>query len=159
MEWIKLFSRKWLYGSGRNMTPEKRGVWADLLALAAESKFRDGSLRFDTDQPMPRDYIAAILRIDKQLLDVCLTAFQADVNMDNGKGRIELWEDGTIYLTNFAEYQEGGKKKQEEPPQTNLTGEYVPPNDELEDKSEAEIHYYTANGYWPKDAYKHRRLR
>jgi len=105
MEWIKLYTGKWLYGSGRTMPAEKRGVWMDLLALAAETKFRDGTLRFDVGQPMPRDYIASILRLDRVVLDDSLTVFQTDINADDGKPRITVWDDGTIELTNFARYQ------------------------------------------------------
>lgn len=110
MEWMKLFTAKWLYGSGRNMTPEKRGVWVDLLALAAESKLRDGILRFDIGQPMPRDYICAILRIDKELLDICINCFVRDLNADDGQGRIKIWDDGTIQITNWDKFQDNSDK-------------------------------------------------
>lgn len=114
MEWIKFYTGKWLYGSGRVMTPEKRGVWADLLALAGETKFRDGSLRFEVDCPMPRDYIAGVLKIDKGLLDTCIEAFKADINLDDGTPRIQIWDDGTIFLTKFLELQ--GKPSDNEKP-------------------------------------------
>ena len=103
--WLKLWSSKWLYGSGRTMTAEKRGVWIDLLALANEVKFRDGTLRFEVDRPMTRDYIANILQIDRHLLDACLVAFQADINTDDGNPRVKVWEDDTIELTNWDKYQ------------------------------------------------------
>ena len=109
--WIKFFTAKWLYGSGRTMTAEKRGVWADLLALAAETKLRDGTLRFDVGQPMPRDYISNILLLDRETLDACLTAFQGDLNTEDGQARVKVWEDGTIELTNFLRLQEGDKGK------------------------------------------------
>lgn len=106
MDWIKLYTGKWLYGSGRTMTAEQRGVWADLLALAGETKFRDGTLRFDTDKPIPRSYISSLLRISLELLDTCLDIFSKDLNSDDGKPRISIWEDGTIELTNFERFQE-----------------------------------------------------
>jgi len=105
MEWIKFYTGKWLYGSGRTMSADKRGVWADLLALAAETKFRDGTLRFDVGQPMPRSYIASVLRISSELLDASLEAFIHDINTDDGNPRISISEDGTIVLNNFQRYQ------------------------------------------------------
>ena len=105
MDWLKLYTAKWLYGSGRTMTAEKRGIWADLLALAAETKFRDGSLRFDVNQPMPLTYIAGVLMLDMESLKAAIACFKADVNMDDGKARVEVWEDGTIMLNNFERYQ------------------------------------------------------
>jgi len=106
MDWIKLYTSKWLFGSGRMMTPEKRGVWADLMALSGETKLRDGTLRFDVGKPMSREYIANVLMLDRELLDACLDCFSKDINTDDGKPRIAIWEDGTIELTNFNKYQE-----------------------------------------------------
>lgn len=111
MEWIKLWTAKWLYGSGRTMTPEKRGIWADLLALAAETKFRDGTLRFDTNQPMDKTYICAILRLTSEEFDSALVAFKSDINTEDGNPRVKVWEDGTIELTNFTHYQEVPENK------------------------------------------------
>ena len=110
MEWIKLYTRKWLWGSGRNMTPDKRGVWVDLLALAAEAKMRDGTLRFDAGQPMSRQWIAGTLMLDPHFLDVCLVAFKADINTDDGQPRITIWEDGTIQITNWDKFQNKPEK-------------------------------------------------
>lgn len=108
--WLKLWSSKWLYGSGRMMTPEKRGIWIDLLALANEVKFRDGTLRFEVGRPMSRDYIANVLQIDRQALEISLVAFAADINVDDGEPRVKVWDDGTIQLTNWDKYQYPGEK-------------------------------------------------
>lgn len=105
MDWIKLYTQKWIWGSGRMMTPEKRGIWVDLLALAAESKFRDGTLRFEVGQPMPMRWIASTLMIDEDMLKAALEAFKADVNADDKLPRIQVWDDGTIQITNWDKYQ------------------------------------------------------
>jgi len=105
MDWLKLYTSKWLHGSGRMMTAEKRGIWMDLLALAAETKFRDGSLRFDVDLPMPLSYIAGTLMLSMEELESAIACFKADMNIDDGKARLEVWEDGTIMLNNFERYQ------------------------------------------------------
>lgn len=117
-DWIKLYTGKWLRGSGRTMTAEKRGIWADLLALAAETKFRDGTLRFEVGQPMSRDYICSVCLLTREQLDPAIVAFQADINADDGKPRVEIWEDGTIKLNNFERYQavpDGKGKHKKEP--------------------------------------------
>lgn len=105
MDWIKLYTGRWLYGSGRAMTAEKRGVWIDLLALAGETKFRDGTLRFEVGKPMTRDWIANTLMIERNTLDVCLIAFQADVNIDDGQPRVRIWDDETIEIVNWNKFQ------------------------------------------------------
>jgi len=118
MEWIKVFTNKWLMGSGRVMTAEKRGIWIDLLVLAGEAKLRDGTLRFDKGKPMSRHYISEILNLNRESLDAAIVVFQNDVNVDDGEARVKVWDDGTIELVNFERYQAtpDGKGKD------NLTG-------------------------------------
>ena len=110
MQWIKLWTQGWIFGSGRTMTPEKRGVWVDLLALAGEAKFRDGTLRFEVDKPMTKEWIANTLMLEMETLEACLVAFKSDINADDGQPRINIWEDGTIEITNWEKYQ--GKPEQ-----------------------------------------------
>ena len=113
MEWIKLWTKSWINGSGRLMTAEKRGIWADLLALAGEAKLRDGTLRYNVGQPMELDYIATVLHLQIETLEAAIDCFKNDINFDDGESRIKVWEDGTIQITNFDRYQSisVGKKK------------------------------------------------
>jgi len=39
--WIKIYSEKWLRGSIRKEKPEVRGIWVDILTLAADSAYGD----------------------------------------------------------------------------------------------------------------------
>lgn len=104
--WFKVDTDGWLQGSIRlDLTPEQRGVWIDLLALASSTRLRDGTLRFAPDKPMPREWIANNLRISLEALNSTIEACQHDKNKEDGKNRIEVWKDGTIELTNFARYQ------------------------------------------------------
>ena len=104
--WFKIDTDGWLQGSIRiDLTPEQRGIWIDLLALASNTRLRDGTLRFAPDKPMPRDWIANNLRIPLESLNSTITACQLDKNKEDGRSRIEVWDDGTIEITNFARYQ------------------------------------------------------
>lgn len=105
MDWLKFYHYRWLHGSSRVMSLEARAVWIDLLSLAKETKFQDGTLRFEVGEPMPRDYIAAIMRVPMETLNECIEIYQKDINVDNGKARVQVWDDGTIELTNFERYQ------------------------------------------------------
>lgn len=106
MDWFKVYSKGWLQGSIRQqLTVEQRSVWIDLIALASETKFRDGTLRHGLDVPMPREYIASVLQIPLELLNATIEVCQHDRNFKDGKHRIEIWDDGTIELANFADYQ------------------------------------------------------
>jgi len=105
-EWFKLNSKGWLEGSIRvTMTSEQRGVWIDLLSLANESRLRDGTLRYAENLPMDRAWIASKLQISLDLLNTTIEVCRHDKNRDGDRHRIEIWEDGTIELTNFAQYQ------------------------------------------------------
>jgi len=122
--WFKVETEGWLQGSIRmDLSPEQRGVWIDLLALASDTRVRDGTLRFAPGKPMPREWIANTLRITVELLNSTLDACTNDKNKEDEKHRIEIWDDGTIELSNFAKYQsipEGKRKKMETQVQLDL---------------------------------------
>jgi len=104
VDWLKLHSKRWIFGTNRVLSSGHRGIWADLLALANMTKFRDGTLRHDANTPMSREYICSILQIPLQELETALEVFIAEIG-DNDKPRVQIWENGTIELTNFVEYQ------------------------------------------------------
>ncbi len=116
MEWRKFYTKKWIYGSIRLAKPEVRGTFADLMALAGESKMGDGTLRHDVGKPMNREWIASVLMIPIELLNATIKDGQKDKNVNDGRGRIEVWKDGTIELTNFKEYQDKPLKPKETKP-------------------------------------------
>ena len=102
----KIDTLGWLQGSIRiDMTSAQRGVWSDLIALASNTRMRDGTLRFAEDKPMPREYIANTLNITVEELNSCINVCIEDKNRDNTGHRIDIWEDGTIELMNFDKYQ------------------------------------------------------
>lgn len=105
--WFKLDSKGWLDGSIRiQMTPDQRSVWADLLALANECRLRDGTLRFAEGLPMDRQWIADRLKISIELLNETIDVCVNDKNRNDNKHRIEIWNDGTIQIVNWEQYQE-----------------------------------------------------
>ena len=105
-QWFKVDAAGWIRGSIRlDLTPEQRGVWIDLIALASECRMRDGTLRFAENKPMSRDYISSVLGIPRTLLDSTINVCSSDKNKDDDNNRITLWDDGTIELTNFKRYQ------------------------------------------------------
>lgn len=123
--WFKIDTEGWLQGTvrARGTTAEQRGVFIDLIALASSTRLRDGTLRFAVDSPMDRLWIANTLRIPLPVLNATIEAGQEDKNTRDGRHRIEVWEDGTIELTNFERYQavpEGKKKVVESPVERDL---------------------------------------
>ena len=97
MPFLKLYSREWLNGSLRvENDAAERGVWADFLALANESRNR-GMIQANEDTPYPHAYLAATLNISVELLEQCLLRFTE-------QGRIVENEHG-ILLTSFSYWQ------------------------------------------------------
>ena len=105
MEWLKMYSRGLLYGTTANMTDSEQATWFKLLAIANETKFRDGSLRFGIGQPMPLTFIATLCHRTVEQVEACIEAYKQDVNTDDSLSRIQIWDDGTLFITNFEKYQ------------------------------------------------------
>ena len=83
----KIDTQGWLKGSIRvDMTAAQRGVFADLIALASDTRLRDGTLRFAYDKPMSRQYIADTLRISLEELNSCIDVCVHDRNISFGSG-------------------------------------------------------------------------
>ena len=75
MPFLKLYSREWLQGSLRIQNDAaERGVWADFLALANESRNR-GVIQANDETPYPHSYLAAVLNIPLELLELCMLKF------------------------------------------------------------------------------------
>lgn len=106
--YLKLFSREWLEGSLRfDCTPAERGTWADLLAMANESRTR-GVIQANPTTPYPHSWIADKLRIPLGEFETALEKFKIS-------GRISENSTG-ITIINFKFYQEELYKKRGRPP-------------------------------------------
>ena len=64
--WVKLYCDQWLSGSLREGTPELRGIWADLLALAGSGKYGDtGRISLQNDVGLSDSQFGKLLKITK----------------------------------------------------------------------------------------------
>lgn len=97
MKYVKLFVREWLYGTIRfDFEPEERGVFADLLAMAAVMRTK-GLISAGKGMPFPRRWIAGTLNISEDLLDRVI---------EKGKEVDRISEDGDgILIVNWKVYQ------------------------------------------------------
>lgn len=103
-DWFKLHSKGWLHGSIRaQLSIGERSVWADLLALANESRVR-GVICRAKGIPYTREYIAAILEIPLDLLNSTIDKCLKDENADDPNTRIMLDPDGSIRIANWERY-------------------------------------------------------
>ncbi len=99
----KMYSRTWLVGSIRfDCNAAERGVYADLLAMANESRNR-GVIQANETTPYKHPWLAAHLNIPLDLLEQCLAKF-------TDQGRIS--ENGAgIQILKF-NYYNGPERKQ-----------------------------------------------
>jgi len=97
--WFKVYPDKWLKGTLSAETPEIRGVWIGLLALAAAGNYGDnGEIKYNDDIGLTDQQIAAALSIEIRLWRKAKKRF-LETN------RIEIAENGAILITNWKKYQ------------------------------------------------------
>ena len=107
--YFRLYSKGWLEGSIRQqLTIEERSVFADLLAFANECRER-GVIARAPGIPFPRQYLADRFGVSLELLNSTIEKCSKDSNDPERHSkpghRIEVLPDGTLVITNWAEYQ------------------------------------------------------
>lgn len=127
---MKLWVVGWLHGSIRwQMTPEERGVWADILALAGECN-QDGAICDHDNKPYPMDYMAGQLNIPLQLLENV-------VGKCVNNGQLSIDSNKILYVSNWSIYQseyDRQKKYRKKPAEApGLPGIGAPPGSEQND--------------------------
>lgn len=92
--WIPFWVDKWIFGSMRiECTPEERGIWWDLYALAAKD---DGFIRANEDIPYPIEQLSGMLIIPQETLEAAIEKFiklKKITRLKNGCLCITKWED------------------------------------------------------------------
>ena len=97
--WIKVHCREWIEGTLRAETPEIRGVWADLLALAGSGPYHDiGEIKLQNGVGLSDSVICEILAIKRPLWR---KAKQRFLETD----RIKITPKGAIFIVNWKKYQ------------------------------------------------------
>ncbi len=103
--WFKIYSKGWLTGTIRaTLTPAERGVWADLLALASESRVR-GVICRAKGIPYEREYLAQLLAIPVELLNSTIYKCSQDENADDPRARIVFDNSECLVVSNWDKYQ------------------------------------------------------
>lgn len=104
MDWLKLNSKGILRGSLARADNVTQLIWIKMLAMANETRDRDGYLRYKKGEPYSLDFIATICNITRQQLDMAIDDFLDDIR--DGKPRIDFTDDGSIKLNNWSYYQD-----------------------------------------------------
>jgi hypothetical protein len=97
--WIKVYCDNWIQGTLREETPDVRGIWADLLALAGSGQYGDtGEIKLTNGVGYTDEQIAQILCIKKPLWR------KAKLRLMETE-RIRISRKGAISITNWSKYQ------------------------------------------------------
>ena len=97
--WIKVYCDKWITGTLREDTPDVRGVWIDLLALAGSGQWGDtGEIKLPNGLGYTDSQVAGILFISKPLWRRAKRRFLETE-------RIEISRRGAIRIINWSKYQ------------------------------------------------------
>lgn len=111
--WIKLWTHEWLTGTVRwQLSTKQRSMWADLLALAGDSRF-PGIVTPGEDAGKfigyPLGYFAGLFRCSEKEVSDAFNLFEQQTRIKFGEGR-------EIYIVNWekyqSEYQEKRQRKQ-----------------------------------------------
>jgi hypothetical protein len=103
-QWFPLWVDNWLFGSTRiELQPDERGVWVDLMALANKD---GGFIRANVDVAYPINQLAGLLNISEELL-------KRTVSKCVATGKVNLYDNDTMYLTNFDKYALSDRRKRD----------------------------------------------
>jgi hypothetical protein len=152
--WIKLYCDKWLSGSLREESPEIRGIWADLLALAGGGLYGDsGEIKLQNGIGLTDFQFQKLLNISKyqwrkakkRLLDT---------------QRITVDDLNIIRIINWKRYQseyERQKPYRNQKLQSAVTQEIESKNkNKIENKKEiySKTHKHSSRNLKPRNEYK-----
>lgn len=104
--WFKVYSAGVLRGSMvQDMDFAQQGIWWRLLAFVSELRERDGICRFAEGKPMPREFISNQTGVPVALLNEVIEIACRDENRLDDRHRIDIWDDGTVQITNWDRFQ------------------------------------------------------
>jgi len=112
MPFFKAYSEGILRGSLAYADETIQLIWIKLLAIANETRDRDGYLRYSEGHPYSKEYIAEMCHVTVRVLNKSLEEFSKDIR-DNTP-RITIAKDGSIKLSNFIKYQAKPERKEKE---------------------------------------------
>lgn len=120
MPFFKTYSEGILRGSLAYEDNTIQLIWIKLLAMANETRDRDGYLRYSEGHPYSKKYIVQTCHVTDKELDKALKAFKNDIR-DNVP-RILIAKDGSIFISNFKKYQDKPIKERKLMPQSQRNG-------------------------------------
>ncbi len=112
MPFFKAYSEGILRGSLSDSDYRIQLIWIKLLAMANETRDRDGYLRYKKGSPYTNKYIATVCHVTIDDLEIALREFKNDIR--DGTPRICYADDRSIFISNFKKYQDKPERKPKE---------------------------------------------
>jgi len=118
-DWFKVHSEGILRGSLADSDDTTQMIWIKLLAMANETRSRDGHLWFAPRHPYDREFMAQSCHTTLPLFNYAVDVFVKE-NYTDGTPRLLIEDDGTLFIKNWEKYQAkvGKPKEGESPPLT-----------------------------------------
>lgn len=113
MDWLKLNSKGILRGSMAASDNVTQLIWIKFLAMANETRDRDGYLRYAPGHPYSIEYIAEVCHVGVNEVQIAVDDFMDDVR--DGMPRVEYTDDGSLKLNNWHKYQDAPPDKEAPP--------------------------------------------
>lgn len=104
MDWFKAYQDGILRGSLATTSHTTQLIWLKLLAVHNETRLRDGWLHYKPGTPIPKEYLATVCNVTTEEFEAALAEFLKDFDQD-GHARIEIADDGDIFIKNWEKYQ------------------------------------------------------
>lgn len=104
LDWIPIYIDKHIFGSTRlELEPDERSVWQDLLIFSGKD---NGYIRANEGVPYPLEQLAGLFVISMELLKRTIKKCSS-----KEVGKIEMQEDGTMYLSSYPQYKLSARHK------------------------------------------------
>lgn len=104
LDWIPIYIDKHIFGSTRlELEPDERSVWQDLLILSGKD---NGHIRANEGVPYPLEQLSGLFVVKMELLKRTIKKCSS-----KEVGKIEIQEDGTMYLPSYPTYKLSARHK------------------------------------------------
>lgn len=110
MDWLKLNTKGILRGSLARADNVTQLIWIKLLAMASETRDRDGYLRYREGEPYTLEFIAQTCNVTVNDLNIAIDDFMDDIR--DGHARVEWASDNSLHLMNWEYYQKKPAEKE-----------------------------------------------
>jgi hypothetical protein len=105
LPYFQIKTDNWLRGNIRKDPLPQQAIFITLIAIVAETKLRNGELRNGNGKPISKSKLCEDIGCSIEELNLTIELGSKDLNEFDHKPRIQILEDGCIFITNFKKMQ------------------------------------------------------